>query len=80
MLRSAGRHSPVLRNELRHTQQADDVELHIPQNRLRPLSQYMLQRDSHEDQSHIADIQPGHEENQETLLHIAKEPSDDCYR
>jgi len=80
MLRSADRHSLVLRNELRHTQQADHVELYISQNRFGSLSQYMLQCDPHEDQSYIANIQPGHEEDQEALLYIAKEPSDDCYR
>lgn len=75
MLRSADRHSIVLRHELHHTEQADYVELHVPENRPRSLSQYMLQRDPHEDQSHIADIQPEHEEDEEALLHIAEEPS-----
>lgn len=80
MLRPSGGHSLVLWHELRYTEQADYVELHIPQDRPRPLSQYMLQRDSHQDQSYIADIQPGHEEDQETLLHIAQEPSGNRYR
>lgn len=75
MLRSAGRHSLVLRHELRHIEQADHMELHVLENRPRSLSQYMLQRDPHEDQSHIADIQPEHEEDQEALVHIAEEPS-----
>jgi len=80
MLRSIGGNSVLLRHELRHTEQADHMELHISQNRSRPLSQYMLQRDPHENQSYIADIQPGHEEDQEALLHIAQEPSGNRYR
>lgn len=80
MLRPSGGHSLVLWHELRYTEQADYVELHISQNRPRPLSQYMLQRDPHQDQPYIADIQPGHEEDQEALLHIAQEPSSNRYR
>lgn len=80
MLRSVGWNSLLLRHELRHIEQADHMELHIPQNRPRSLSQYMLQRDPYENQSYIADIQPGHEEDQEALLHIAQEPSGNRYR
>lgn len=80
MLRSVGGNSLVLRHELHHTEQADHVELHISQDRPRPLSQYMLQRDPHENQSYIADIQPRHEEDQEALLYIAQEPSGNRYR
>lgn len=80
MLRPSDRHSLVLRHELRYTEQADYVELHIPQNRPRSLPQYMLQRDPYQDEPYIADIQPGHEEDQEALLHIAQEPSGNRYR
>jgi len=40
----------------------------------------MLQRDPYQDEPYIADIQPGHEEDQEALLHIAQEPSGNRYR
>lgn len=56
MLRSVGGHSLVLRHELHHTEQANDVELYIPQDWTWLVSQYMLQRDPHEDQSYITDI------------------------
>jgi len=80
MLCFVGGNSLLLRHELRHIEQANHMELHIPQDWSGSLSQYMLQRYPHENQSYIADIQPGHEEDQEALLHIAQESSGNRYR
>lgn len=72
LLRPSRGHTLVLRHELRHTGQADQAHMHRTEDRSWALSQPLLQRHTHQDEPHIQDLQPGPEEQQAAVLHVAQ--------
>lgn len=71
MLRPLERRALLLFDVVRDSGETDSRDLRHNEGRLGVVSQHLLQRYLHENQSHIEDLQQGREEHQEASLHFA---------
>jgi hypothetical protein len=72
VLRAADRHPRVLPDDLRHPGKTHAGHVHHFARRPRRMPHHLLQRHHHQDQPHLAHLQPRHQEHPATLLHLAQ--------
>lgn len=72
VLRAADRHPRLLPDDVRHPGQAHAGHVYHPARRLGRLPHHLLQRHHHQDQPHLAHLQPRHQEHPAALLHLAQ--------
>jgi hypothetical protein len=70
VLCAAHRHSGLLPDDIRHPGQTNAGHVHHPQGRIGRVSHRLLQRNHHQDQSHLAHLQPRHSQHPEAVVHI----------